>query len=390
MNGDSKTVVLCAGLNRSGSTWQLNAARELFHAARPGVEIYVSWIRDYDPHNIAAIHLVKVHRWCEAINVARHIVLSTVRDLRAVAGSLVRMGWSTTEWHMICAYLDNYVEDAEAWEKDADLVIPYETILSEPLAVIGDLALALGINLEEDQLASVLSVITDLIPANPNPTGNLDSIDERTFLHAGHIGERTNESAVARLPTAMLTKIEIIYGDWLTARGYMPPLGCLANYAEELEQQLAHLKDSALEITELGEVPISFGVYNVPSSLLLFGFDAEEWGAWSVDPLCCLAFRVRPSFQAGDVVLRVGAYIAPGSPSLVATAFLNGRRIDRWLWRRGDYEEIRVPLTRRAKCYLLSFLIESPRSPQSLGVSDDSRELGLALLDIWLEPENLP
>ena len=221
MSNNDVTVVLCAGLNRSGSTWQLNATREILREVQKDSEIYVSWISEYDSANQALIHLVKVHRFTDAVGTRRDVVVSTVRDLRAVAGSLVRMKWSTPDWDSVRAYLDNYVEDSERWKTDSDLITPYEKLIDQPSAVIKELAQTLAVELTQDRVTAVLDMLTNLIPPVGQPTGNLASADKTTFLHAGHIGIRTNAAAMSYLPDQTLLNIEEKYQDWQIEHGYI-------------------------------------------------------------------------------------------------------------------------------------------------------------------------
>lgn len=220
MENSKPIVIICAGLNRSGSTWQTNAARLLLEQKFSPDDIYAAWIGDYDFSNKSPVHLVKVHRYNDAHHIIPYRTLTSFRDLRAVAGSLIRMGWSAVRWEDLRHHLDLYVEDAALWEKQADIVTPYERIVEAPLEVITELSHILDIPLSESELISLLRRLDRLEPRTSGPDSHLGSADETTFLHNGHIGDKSNAQASSRVPEPIRCQIEERYGEWLRAHGY--------------------------------------------------------------------------------------------------------------------------------------------------------------------------
>ena len=83
-------VILIAGMPRSGSTWQFNAARLILNRKHPA--IFSGWCADYDPATKEPVHLVKVHT-PEQVRFDYSLVLTTKRDLLECIGSSKRMGW---------------------------------------------------------------------------------------------------------------------------------------------------------------------------------------------------------------------------------------------------------------------------------------------------------
>ena len=79
------SLILCAGIPRSGSTWLYNAARMLAsHPARGDHPVYGAWIEHYDPSNPARVHVVKVHEPDEKLAWRASAVLTSRRDLRTL------------------------------------------------------------------------------------------------------------------------------------------------------------------------------------------------------------------------------------------------------------------------------------------------------------------
>lgn len=383
MSSDRK-VILCAGLNRSGSTWQMNAAHALLREARPELSVRISWIGDYDRADPADVHLVKVHRHRDAASLG-DVVLSTYRDLRAVAGSLVRMQWVPPDWPSLRTFLDAYVEDAEAWRARADLLTPYEDLLDRPDEVLASIAQALGIDPAPGLVAAAMARLDRLAPPSATPAGSLDFFDRETLLHHGHVGGRADAAAMAQLSGELLGRIEIRYHDWLVAHRYDPSAtriaACARDYADEAER----CRRSSIAIPVLSPDPLRLTRSDLPAGLALSGLEAEDWGTWSIAPVCSLIFRTPPGLDGGHIRIGAGAFVPPGAPAIIATAFLDGCEIDRWLWRSIDHQDLAIPFEEGQDPHVLTFHVEGARSARSLGLGDDDRRLGLALQTIRIE-----
>lgn len=370
-------VVLCAGLNRSGSTWQMNVTRELIKSKKPNATIYTSWIDEYNSNSSGEFHLIKAHSFIDAAKLNRDITISTRRYLRAVAGSMIRMRWAAAEWNVIDAFLQKYVKDCSWWEQHADLVLPYEKIVKSPVEAGKDIGRALGLDLSDAAINLALDRVNALRPRGATVTGTVDSADSTTFLHDGHIGDVDDNAATARLAEDVLAKIELKYRHWLVDRGYTPSLERIFTFAENA------LATDCGTRPMLTHVPSKFAV-GAPEGLALFGLDREDWGAWSVKPLCGIAFYVPATAGRADVILRVGALTPEGAPPVCATAFLNGMLAGSWTWHGSvDHQEIRMLLPASGS-YVMCFLVHGARSPRSLGIGSDERDIGLAFHEIWI------
>jgi hypothetical protein len=374
-------LILCAGLNRSGSTWQFNAIRELLRRAKPEMEIYSCWIADYNPSNMAPFHVVKVHDPADANTLVPNMIVTAYRDLRAVAGSLVRMRWCKMERKPVEAFLDHYVRNCAIWEATAHHVMRYEDMLEYPLGMLTQLSAALDLNLEREQIADAHEAIEALRPAQTTPSGTIANFDPTTLLHDGHIGMISDLAARDQLPPDVIADIEIRYHNWMVDHGFADVSPTLVSRAATWRKAFDRLEASSKPITSLEvDVDISFAAADLPSGLTAFGFDTEEWGSWSVTPLCGLEFalpRVRSRVQ---LVLLAGALTLPGSQPLIATAYLNGEKINSWLWRDStDAQELKIDLDPAIDRVALCFLVEGARSARSLKVGQDDRQLGLAL-----------
>lgn len=157
-------LILCAGPERSGSTWLYNAIRLLYLEARVPCDSY--WMarlsREKLEQRLAArppaMVLVKTHEWQpgynEFVHLAKYVVL-THRDLRGVIASYRRVKWEV-------AIPDAYVSEHLEWCKRSTLDLAYEDIMRQGKEVLRTLASHLQLELGEENLTKVHAMLRDL------------------------------------------------------------------------------------------------------------------------------------------------------------------------------------------------------------------------------------
>lgn len=179
-------VIICAGPERSGSTWLYNAVRLLYRQASTPCDSY--WVRTLSEDKVqkrleqGAHVCIKMHvwepeyeRWLPAA--AQHILL-THRDLRGVVASYRRAGW--------CYQLDpKYVDDHMQWRRICSMDLGYEDLVRDGLASLKALALHIGVELPPAGLEKVHEALKDL----KNERGG--GVDQITKLWPGHISSAT-------------------------------------------------------------------------------------------------------------------------------------------------------------------------------------------------------
>ena len=112
-----RSLIICAGPERSGSTWLYNAVRHLFVAARVPCDSY--WIHRLTKEKLnervkqGRVVLIKTHKYYSdydewLFQSFRPFVLLTHRDLRKVLASYIRVGWTSD-------IPDSYVEHHMQW-----------------------------------------------------------------------------------------------------------------------------------------------------------------------------------------------------------------------------------------------------------------------------------
>ena len=180
-------VILIAGMPRSGSTWQFNAARLILSRKYPA--IFSGWCADYDPARKEPVHLVKIHT-PEQLRFEYSLVLTTRRDLLECIESSKRMGWLKDDNFFIQVlmqvHLYNYWNDRTALETD------YLTIKNNPVKAILDISGILEVELSVDEASEISDRIDDITPPDPDAI-KPHVYDKVTLLHPKHISD--NEPA---------------------------------------------------------------------------------------------------------------------------------------------------------------------------------------------------
>ena len=123
--------------------------------------------------------------------------------------------------------------------------------------------------------------------------------------------------------------------------------------------------------------------------------EADDWARWTDGTRATIRLRKPNGIErGGELQMRVGAFVTPQYPRQRVTVSLNGRRL-------GVIEltesQVAVGLTGirlavpagAGSCgdeLLLQLELPDARSPKSLGLSDDARRLGIAMVELWLTP----
>lgn len=130
------------------------------------------------------------------------------------------MGWVALDTDTIMGVLGEYVALFETWHAVADLMMPYERMRSAPEAQLARLASSMGLRFEMSDAAIVPQRLSALPPSIDRPAGTNANFDRQTLLHDGHLGSGDDEAAAALLQRSLATRIETVFADWLSARGY--------------------------------------------------------------------------------------------------------------------------------------------------------------------------
>ena len=207
-------LILATGMLRSGSTWLFNVCRLLLE---PRPNTYSCWIDDYDEilASKAQTVLVKLHAPDVALAERADVIVTSFRDLRDVAASVLDMGWfSKTAELTKCAMSARYCD--EFWSDHANLRIGYHEIIKDPKLVTHILANTLGVKAEQ---SSIENVLVDINNMKPNiESGYLH--DKTNLLHIKHKLDGRPGSWPERLSLEASQIIEEENWRWLSDNGY--------------------------------------------------------------------------------------------------------------------------------------------------------------------------
>ena len=210
------TLILCAGVPRSGSTWLYNAARLLLALPPLASEsVYGSWVEHYDASNPAAMHVVKVHEPDEALAWRAKIALTSRRDLRDIAASAWKRGWIADEASTL-TFLDSVVRQHAFWQRRCGLEMVYERMRQDELGELRLVAAALGLAPGEDALRTVAQRIETL----GHDDASDQPFDASNLMHKRHIMDGRVGYHAEALSADLLKTIHARYAGWLATHGY--------------------------------------------------------------------------------------------------------------------------------------------------------------------------
>eukprot|EP00405_Crypthecodinium_cohnii_P037938 CAMPEP_0206548090 /NCGR_PEP_ID=MMETSP0325_2-20121206/13680_1 /ASSEMBLY_ACC=CAM_ASM_000347 /TAXON_ID=2866 /ORGANISM="Crypthecodinium cohnii, Strain Seligo" /LENGTH=731 /DNA_ID=CAMNT_0054047511 /DNA_START=445 /DNA_END=2637 /DNA_ORIENTATION=+ len=183
-------LIVCAGAERTGSTWLYNAVRLLHRTAKVPCDSY--WLGELTEANLSerlaghppVVVLVKTHEWHSQYQdlFARGVasrnckVVLTHRDLRGVCASYRRLKWEI-------GIPDAYVAEHMQWKQRADLDVAFEDLVrNKGLSVLPKLASELGLSVSR---AMCEEVAQDLASLSRSHLGNV--VCQVTKLWPDHI-----------------------------------------------------------------------------------------------------------------------------------------------------------------------------------------------------------
>ena len=114
-----------------------------------------------------------------------------------------------------------------------------------------------------------------------------------------------------------------------------------------------------------------------------WSFD-EQWGTWSDGAEASLQLNLGRAYRSAlDVSFRGQAFVTKEHPDQSVEVFANGTPVADWMFHNGESSterKARIPADVTGSDTLkLTFKIKNPRSPASIGVSADTRALGILL-----------
>jgi hypothetical protein len=237
--------VFCAGMYRSGSTWQYEIVSHLLEHFKNGRRRGVLLVEKsdlFDPDQEGndwqswKLHHGH-HRFAAALESGRALAVYSYRDLRDVAYSMMHK--FTASFEDVVEHrrlLHDCLEYDRFWRTRPRVLLQrYERFTAEPVRAIEHLAAHLEIVLNKDTAARLAREYS--LAANKERTASLARQlteagfdlrdpcntcrhDEHSLLHWNHIREGRIGGWRDQATPAQLERLAEICGDWLIAQGY--------------------------------------------------------------------------------------------------------------------------------------------------------------------------
>jgi hypothetical protein len=207
------TIVLSAGMPRSGSTWLFNATRLLLRQrCRGDCDLSCGWIGDWTNLPRRAWMLLKVHDYDPTL--ARHarLILYSYRDVRdALASARRKFGTEPT-----LDLAQHWLAADRRWRKKAAFTLRYESMLADPARTLRELARTLHLPLRDPE--ALLGRLTALEFRHDRATDG--GHDGETLLHPGHTTDGRHGTWLSWLNPDLLRQLEEEFSSWLRGNGY--------------------------------------------------------------------------------------------------------------------------------------------------------------------------
>ncbi len=154
----------CAGMLRSGSTWQYNVTADLLEGCGLATRGGFAGNEKQLARLIATDNplVVKLHRPCASalaeVRGGRARVLYIHRDLRDVAASMMRIRRYTLKEVLATGLLDNAWRFKPVWTGLPGVLIQrYEEVIAEPEKAVGEICAFLELDVSRERIADVAS-----------------------------------------------------------------------------------------------------------------------------------------------------------------------------------------------------------------------------------------
>lgn len=180
-------VVICAGPERSGSTWLYNALRLMLQSTDYRTHSY--WLhkistkglksRGYGRQEDGVQIVVKTHEWSDSWNPkCADVIAVTERDPCDVINSYLRVGWLHKDIEYLKTYLSSYLSDHEKWKSVSHIVIPFEDIIDvggQEVVRLRALGALLGFDqgINYDQISNSIKNLPVSTGSGPDPVTKL-------------------------------------------------------------------------------------------------------------------------------------------------------------------------------------------------------------------------
>ncbi|MEP5568773.1 MAG: sulfotransferase domain-containing protein [Halioglobus sp.] len=204
------SLIISAGMPRSGSTWLYNALRLILEESL--LEFDSGWFDDKrDQIGIQRL-LIKTHHFEAEFRNQSALIFYSFRDIRDSLASAKRMFGHDPSLARARLYYENY----QTWSKIADYTMKYENMKQSPDETISSICNVLGLtNINPDKIANRVGRLR-----HDPKEGHGDRYNPVNLLHKNHITNGEHGSWDDGIPVHLLREIENEFGEWFVKHGY--------------------------------------------------------------------------------------------------------------------------------------------------------------------------
>ena len=206
----NSSLIISAGMPRSGSTLLFNILREILSSKWPG-QVSAGWISDLLELPERNIYLVKVHNFSPYFRTRANHAFYTYRDVRVAQVSRSKKFNHTPSIKSIRSDLNQYL----VAKKFCDQVIKYEDLISNPKHFVQTIARLIGITVDPKDIVNKAFYLQP-----PETQETKGGYSRQTLLHKNHFTYTKNHEWRSFFTKRLQRDINNEFSWWFKECGY--------------------------------------------------------------------------------------------------------------------------------------------------------------------------
>lgn len=206
----NSSLVVSAGMPRSGSTLLFNILREIL-SSKWASQVSAGWVGDIFELPKGSVYLIKVHDFSPYFQARAVHSFYTYRDVRVAAVSGMKKFGQVPSVASIRQNLNQYL----VAKRSCDLVIKYEDLVSNPDLFVQQIARILDVSVDVDDIVKKTFYLQP--PKEQEVKG---AYSMKTLLHKHHFTHTRDDQWRDLLPERIQNDISAEFTWWFEECGY--------------------------------------------------------------------------------------------------------------------------------------------------------------------------
>ncbi len=206
----NNSLVVSAGMPRSGSTLLFNILREILSSKWAG-QVSAGWVDDIFELPKNSVYLIKVHDFNSYFQARADHSFYTYRDVRVAAVSAMKKFNRTPTVESIRCDLNQYL----VAKRSCDLAIKYEDLVSSPGLFVQQIAGILDVSVDSDDIVKKIFYLQP--PEEQEVKG---AYSKETLLHKNHFTHTRDDEWRDFLSERIQKDISAEFSWWFEECGY--------------------------------------------------------------------------------------------------------------------------------------------------------------------------